>query len=329
MPEILKPNFNNGLWASGGAIVAPSNVKIATGWTAEVPPFQWENYTQNRQDQGIAHILQHGISVWDTLTEYQAGKSYVQGSDGLIYRAVQTNTNQNPVTDTTNTYWNKSFQPGSLLATRVFDTSGTYTPTPGATYAIADVQAAGGQGGGSPAGTATQLGFGTGGHSGSRLVGKFSLAGITSLNVIVGAGGTTGVAGAAGQVGGSSSVGTLISCAGGAGGGLVGPTAGPSIIANASAYPQASATGAVTIIISQPGNGGTAGQAITGGIGISGVGGFSPGYGGNISANIGTGTGSPGTQRGQGGSGAFSAINAAAQKGGDGAPGKIIIWEYA
>lgn len=329
MVDIAKPNFNNGLWASGGAIVAPSNTKIATGWTAEVPPFQWENYSQNRQDQGIAHILQHGIAYWDSLTEYQGGKSYVQGSDGLIYRAVQTNTGQNPVTDTSNVYWNKNYQSGILLATRVFDSSGTYVPTPGATYAIADVQGAGGQGGGSPAGTATQLGFGTGGHSGSRLVGKFSVVGVTSLSVVVGLGGTTGVAGAAGQQGGLSSVGTLISCSGGAGGGIVGPTAGPSIIANASAYPQPSATGAVTVILAQPGNGGTAGQAISGGIGISGIGAASPGYGGNISGNIGTGTGSPGTQRGQGGSGAFSAINAAVQKGGDGAPGKIIIWEYA
>lgn len=98
MSEITKPDYTY-LWSSGGAIVAPSNVKIQTGWTAEVPPFQWENWSQNRQDQAIAHVLQHGISVWDAVTEYQAGKSYVTGSDGNIYKSVTTNTNINPVTD--------------------------------------------------------------------------------------------------------------------------------------------------------------------------------------------------------------------------------------
>lgn len=98
MAEISKPDFTY-LWSSGGATVAPSNVKIQTGWTAEVPPFQWENWSQNRQDQAIAHVLQHGVSTWDNSTEYQANKSYVQGSNGLVYKALTTNTNTNPVTD--------------------------------------------------------------------------------------------------------------------------------------------------------------------------------------------------------------------------------------
>ncbi len=96
--EISKPDYTN-LWSSGGANVAPSPTKIQTGWTAEVPPFQWENWSQNRQDQAIAHILQHGIAVWDNVTEYQASKSYAQGSDGLVYRAISTNTNTNPISN--------------------------------------------------------------------------------------------------------------------------------------------------------------------------------------------------------------------------------------
>lgn len=104
--EISKPDFQY-VWASGGAIVAPSNVKIQTGWTAEVPPFQWENWSQNRQDQAIAHILQHGIAVWDAVTEYQAGKSYIQGTNGSVYRAIQTHTGQNPIS--TSGYWEIAF----------------------------------------------------------------------------------------------------------------------------------------------------------------------------------------------------------------------------
>lgn len=109
MAEISKPDYTT-LWSSGGAIVAPSNTKIQTGWTAEVPPFQWENWSQNRQDQAIAHILQHGISVWDSVTEYQANKSYVTGSNGTIYRAITTNTNINPTTDG-GTNWSSSIVP--------------------------------------------------------------------------------------------------------------------------------------------------------------------------------------------------------------------------
>lgn len=110
MSEISKPDYTY-LWSSGGAAVAPSNVKIQTGWTAEVPPFQWENWSQNRQDQAIAHILQHGISNWDALTEYQytvgGSKSLVMGSNGVVYRAIQTSVNQNPVSAPT--YWEVAF----------------------------------------------------------------------------------------------------------------------------------------------------------------------------------------------------------------------------
>lgn len=108
MAEVTKPDYTY-LWSSGGAIVAPSNVKIQTGWTAEVPPFQWENWSQNRQDQAIVHILQKGISEWDALSDYyftaSGVRSYVQGSDGVVYVAVQDSTGQNPTTDATDTYW--------------------------------------------------------------------------------------------------------------------------------------------------------------------------------------------------------------------------------
>lgn len=108
MALINKPEYSE-IWASGGSIVEPSDVKKQTGWTAEVPPYQWENWIQNRQDQMLAHINQHGIVVWDAETEYQADKSYIQGSDGNIYVAVQTHTNQDPVLDSTDTYWKLAF----------------------------------------------------------------------------------------------------------------------------------------------------------------------------------------------------------------------------
>lgn len=106
MPQILKPSNLSLTWASGGDILDPGNTKYATGWQVEIPPRQWFNYLDNRQDTAIAHINQHGVAVWDAGTEYQADKSYVQGpTNGTIYRCVQTHINQNPETDVVNTYW--------------------------------------------------------------------------------------------------------------------------------------------------------------------------------------------------------------------------------
>ena len=103
-----KPNVNS-VWANAGDIISPAGAKINQGWIAEIPDYEFENWIQNRQDQFNAHVNQYGIVVWDSSTEYQANKSYVQGSDGEIYRAKQTHFNQNPVNDTTNTYWQRAF----------------------------------------------------------------------------------------------------------------------------------------------------------------------------------------------------------------------------
>lgn len=109
MPEISKPSTLNQVWADAGDKIKPEDSKIAIGWLAEIPTRQNFNWLDNRQDQFIAHLNQHGLPVWDSSTEYQAGKSYVQGSDGLIYMAITTNTNQDPVSDTDNNYWNQAF----------------------------------------------------------------------------------------------------------------------------------------------------------------------------------------------------------------------------
>lgn len=50
-----------------------------------------------------------GIAQWDSSTEYQAQKSYVQGTSGVVYRALQTHTNRNPDTDV-NGFWSVAFE---------------------------------------------------------------------------------------------------------------------------------------------------------------------------------------------------------------------------
>lgn len=110
MPQIIKPSNLSLTWASAGDVLNPGNTKYATGWQVEIPPRQWFNYLDNRQDTAIAHINQHGVAVWDAGTEYQANKSYCQGkSNGTIYRCVQTHTNKDPELDVGNVYWIVAF----------------------------------------------------------------------------------------------------------------------------------------------------------------------------------------------------------------------------
>lgn len=114
--EIQKPSTLNSVWAVAGERVKPDDSKIQQGWVVEIPPLQYENWLGNRRDTALAHINQHGIPVWDQYTRYIAGKSYVQGSDGFIYKALTDNFNANPVTD--NNSWTTAFvsadSPGSV-----------------------------------------------------------------------------------------------------------------------------------------------------------------------------------------------------------------------
>lgn len=96
MADIALPDLSL-LWASAGDVLKPSDSKIQQGWQPEIPARQWFNWLDNRQDEAIAHIAQHGIAVWSPTLEYQAGKSYVQGSDGLVYKALTTHINISPV----------------------------------------------------------------------------------------------------------------------------------------------------------------------------------------------------------------------------------------
>ena len=99
MPLFTKPQFNS-VWASAGTKLTPEPAKISQGWVVEIPPYEFDNWIQGRQDQLLAHINQVGIPMWDQTVEYQAGKSYTQGTTtGVVYRAVTTNTNVNPELD--------------------------------------------------------------------------------------------------------------------------------------------------------------------------------------------------------------------------------------
>ena len=109
MAAYLKPDNINNVWASGGDRIYPGDTKYATGWQVEIPPRQYFNQIDYKQDQFIAHVNQRGIPEWDAITEYQVDKSYIQGSDGTIYRCILTHVNEDPITDVSNTYWEVAF----------------------------------------------------------------------------------------------------------------------------------------------------------------------------------------------------------------------------
>lgn len=223
MPNITKPNDMNTVWASTGDIVAPDAEYIANGWEAIIPPREYFNWLDNRQDRFNAHVNQHGIPLWDSSTEYQASLSYAKGSDGKIYRAGTTNSNINPVGDITGAWFDMS---GNGIA--VLGNPGTLNwPIPpiltsGQKKAKVTVTGGGGSGG---SGSGIQRG--AGGGAGGTGISVVDLSGLTSIPVIIGAGGARRTTNNAdGLAGGLSRFGTLITGAGG--------SPGNRFIANAS-----------------------------------------------------------------------------------------------
>jgi hypothetical protein len=106
MALTTKPTIKN-VWATTGLKVEPSDGKMAAGWIVERPPHQFQNYLQHRVDSFIKHVNEAGIAAWDAETVYTAGKSYVQGSDGKIYKCLVDGFNQNPVGNAS--YWVLTF----------------------------------------------------------------------------------------------------------------------------------------------------------------------------------------------------------------------------
>ena len=218
MPQINKPSDLNKIWSVNGVNTAPTDVKINNGFVVEIPPYQWFNYIENKQDQAIAHINQMGIPVWDASTEYQAGKSQVQGSDGKIYRAFFTTTNVNPVGDSTGS-WFDTNSSGMVVISTTGSSTWTVPPILRSGFKKAKVTATGGGGSGASRNTNTR---GSGGGAGGTAIASLDLTGVASVATTVGAGGARRTSqGLAGISGGQTTFGSYLTAESGSGGGAV------------------------------------------------------------------------------------------------------------
>ncbi len=116
MAKYLKPEKLNLVWNS----LSPSTratpdssgvfsgdgvtMSIQEGWSQIKPPYEIENWVQNQHAQFNAYINQLGFPEWDSDTEYQSGKSYIQGSDNRIYKCILTHRDKNPASGNPS-YW--------------------------------------------------------------------------------------------------------------------------------------------------------------------------------------------------------------------------------
>ncbi|ELM8577945.1 tail fiber protein [Escherichia coli] len=202
---------------------------------------------------------------------------------------------------------------GRLVNTRVFTSSGTYTPTPGTKRIRVTITGGGGGGGGCKATSNNETFFGAGGGAGGTIISIMTPT-QNSYPVTIGAGGAGGVSATNGTSGGNSVFASLIA-PGGAGGGKVGVTntnGGNGGVPN---------IGDIRI------TGGNGGDGQSGNISVSGEGGASYWGGGG---RAGAGGGVSGKAYGSGGGGAYDAgYSGTSMTGGKGADGVCIIEEFA
>ncbi|MDX3986179.1 MAG: hypothetical protein QHC88_13085 [Achromobacter sp.] len=214
---------------------------------------------------------------------------------------------------------------GRLINVRTFDSSATYVPTPGVTMIEVQQIAGGGAGGGCSATGVGAASVGLGGSAGA-FAHYLIQSGISSTAVTIGAGGT-GVSGQPGGNGSATSFGGYCTCAGGAGGGTFGPTAGPAIFLTQSNNATPAIAGATAIVAA-------AGAFTQSSAFILSATNIYSGQGANTiwgagGGGQGSGVGSSGNGAGTGGGGSASLASTSARAGGNGAAGKVIIWEYA
>ena len=210
---------------------------------------------------------------------------------------------------------------GGIINVQYFTSSGTYTPTAGATQAIVEVVGGGGGSGGCASTSTGQVACSAGGGGGGYA--RSYISSLSSQTVTVGAGGNGATAGAnTGSTGGTTSFGPLVSASGGAGG--QGGTANTGSGGSNGGIGGSGLLGDITIQGTDGGNG----QSITGPTVTFTNSGGGTQYAGTVGANGGSATPSAGKLYGGGAAGSYVGASHAAVAGAAGASGICIITEY-
>lgn len=219
---------------------------------------------------------------------------------------------------------------GRLLNVKTFAVSGVYTPTVGMRSVLVKVVGGGGGSAGIAATGANQYAVSGGGASGSYAETRLPSDRIGASQIVtIGAGGAAGAAQVNGGVGGTSSLGSLVSAPGGQGSLWVGVVSGSSAGLCVGGYPGETASGGN--IVNSAGAPGSPGISVNSST-LAGHGGSSPlgsgglGFGTTVITSF---PGFPGSGYGSGGGGVAIGPNLAGKSGTSGAPGVVIIYEYA
>lgn len=104
--RVFNRNILNTLWADSGSRSTIPPIKIQQGWTAEKPPFEYENERRNFQEETLAYIYQNGIPEWHVQQEYPQHALCRVGA--VTYRAIADTTGDNPAT--TPAKWERAFE---------------------------------------------------------------------------------------------------------------------------------------------------------------------------------------------------------------------------
>lgn len=94
----------NSLWGSSAELQAWSQQQITDGWTSRIPRYQYDNNFLNDKCLKAQMLADQAIVEWSTEDSYPA-YTFVRGSNRRLFVSKLANKGNDPLTDSTNTYW--------------------------------------------------------------------------------------------------------------------------------------------------------------------------------------------------------------------------------
>jgi hypothetical protein len=323
-------NFSSPIATSGSGTMSMHHSKIDCSTTNSIALTTAGTgssiISHTKMISGTASAISVGSGTTLTASELVLSSSntnVVTGSGTFKYQNISYSGTSTAINPTTQTILPASdFQ---KIVVQTFTSNGTYTPTAGMKYCIAEAVGGGGAGGGAATNTTGMISTGAGGGAGGYVRGLFTAAQIgTSQTVTIGAGGT-GVSGAAGNNGGNTTLGALMTANGGTGGITTQVTAASAMVGGVAG---GSGSGGSFVSTGGSGSGSASNNA-----GVTGGKGGNSYFGGGAASNASNGTaqvvnGNAASNYGGGGSGAGANALAGPGTGGNGSSGVIIVTEY-